>query len=181
MGALSLTSERSVSAPRSLLATMSRRSAADPVEYALLEQQFDGWHHVVIEFEMYAKTPDWTMGDVNSGVVTFTYWSPSISTGGGAGLAMSMGQAYSTLGTPFTSGINGAPLATDAWIHVHIDFDPAGNVTASFGSVSLAGTFPALPSNPTTPTMTLTVGISGYNHPAPTYAIDYDNVTVDFL
>jgi hypothetical protein len=173
-GAVTLSTDTSVSPARSFLSTMARRASTDPFANAALEIKFGGWHHMVVEFDFLPKTPDWIDTDVNSGLFALSFFGDNYSDG----LALSMGHAYTTLGTPGTD-ISDAPLPTEAWLHAHVDFDPAGKVDATFGTIHFIGTFAALP-NDTNQTTALSVGINGYNQPAPQYRVYYDNVTVDF-
>jgi hypothetical protein len=176
-GTVSLSTDLSTSPSHSMLAVMPRRAANAPAAYALLRQDFAVWHRIVVEFDFFARAPAWQTNDVNSGVFVLFYYSSATP---GEGLSLSMGQGYTTLSAPNNMQLSGATLPTEAWQHARIDMDPIGKVDATFGTVHFTGAFPPIPTG-TSPKMSLQLGISGYNQPAPEFRIYYDNVTVDFL
>lgn len=173
-GAISLSTLRAMSPPRSFLSTMERRSGADPYAQATIHKSFAGWRRVIVELDIFVEAPAFAPGDINSGILSMFLASSS----GTAGFALSIGDGYTTLGIP-EKFVGGPSLLYDAWRHARFDIDPAGTVSGSIGQVTWNGTFPAATAGGD-PATIVEIGVNGYNQPAPPYRVFYDNLTVDF-
>ena len=174
-GALSLSTSTFTSSPASLRATMARRSSSSPGEYATVDEKVTGWPHVVVDFDVYLEPPSFQNGDINSGIMSLSYFSGSVN----ASATISVGASYITVGT-LGAPINGTPMPTSTWLHVHFDVDPQGTFDAKIGAQTFHQTFAALTPG-TSPVLFLELGVLGFNQPAPAYAVQYDNVTMDVL
>ncbi len=173
LGSIATSNAQSVSAPSSALAVMPRRASSAPYANALLRKQYPGFAHVVVDLDAYIVAPAWQAGDVNSGMFTISYHSSTVN----EGVAVSVGDGYTTVGNPGADS-NGAALPTDRWIHLHFDVDPTKSMVATIDGKPFNSTWPALAPG-SAPQTVVTIGVNGYNQPAPEYRIYYDNLTID--
>lgn len=172
--AAAISTKQASSAPNSAFITMARREANAPTAYGVLNKVFTGWARTVVDFDAYIEAPAFLSGDVNSGIVTISFYSdPNID----VGVAVSAGDGYVTVGTPGTPG-SGKQMPNGRWFHLHFDVDPKSSLSAKIDDEIFKDTWTSSAgSNPRT---VVSIGISGYNRPAPAYNVYYDNVTIDF-
>jgi hypothetical protein len=173
LGSIVASTAQRVSSPNAALITMPRRSDVSPLAYATLYKKWPGFVHVVVDFDAFIVAPAWQNGDINSGVFTMAFTSSTAN----EDLNVSVGRTYTTVGNPGADA-NGAELPTDRWIHFHFDVDPAKSMIATIDGKPFNSTWPALVPGTGRSTV-VTIGVSGYNRPAPEYKVYYDDLTVD--
>jgi hypothetical protein len=172
-GDLALSTAQAKSRPLSLLSTILRRSSDG--EQSMLNKTFPGpFRRTIVEFDMYFEQADWAADDVNAALFSFYFSSKT----GGKDVYLIAAKDYSNFGR-VGNAANGAALTTNTWIHAKFDLDPGSQFVAD-----VAGQHYQVTPTPFTagdqPEMTLSLGVNGFNTPAPTLTAYYDNVTVDF-
>ncbi|MFO0667124.1 MAG: hypothetical protein U0174_24440 [Polyangiaceae bacterium] len=170
------TTANAQSSPRAVEMHMARRSADNPDAYAIISKRFDGWRPMRVEYDMFLKQPSWQPDDVNAGFfhVDFVGTSPTTRD-----ITISVGSNYKSVGGSVQVPGH-SPLPTDTWVHFRFDIDPLkGRVAALVGNDEVTGTWSAF-AVPSSASTVVSIGVLGYNEPAPAFDVIYDNVTVDF-
>lgn len=174
-GQATVSSARALSLPNALELRMDRRSSTAPDAYAVVEKTFGGkLRRMLLEYDMYFEPTTWQAGDINSGFLVISF------AGTNQDVTFSIGEDYFGMQSPGgTSSGNGA-FPFGEWVHVRVDVDPVGGrLSASIGKGQLTKTWQGRSPDSGTG-MFLSLGISGYNKPAPAFHVFYDNVVVDF-
>jgi hypothetical protein len=170
LGQLEISQTHARSLPRALFASIARRAADEPKIPVLLNKRFEGsWRRIVVELDMYLERPDWKDGDINAALFSIELYSDTKNDG----FYIASGLDYTNFNDAF-----GTPMPKDQWVHLKVDFDPAGTATAQLGAVGYVLHFAPYGPGPAQ-TMNVRIGINGYNVPAPRFAAYYDNVTID--
>lgn len=169
-GSLSLSTTRSTSPPTAFVAMMPRRPTK--LARAALQKTFPGpFRRMVVEFDTYLDPPDWASdgSDINGSLIDITFSSNTNS----KALYIIVGKDYSRVGSETRS-----PLPTGTWLHVTMDVDPTNEVNVVVGTEHYRSAF-AAPSAGALETL-ISLGVIGFNAPAPLFQVYYDNVSVDF-
>ncbi|MDB5217922.1 MAG: hypothetical protein JWO86_5849 [Myxococcaceae bacterium] len=161
---------RSKSASHSLFSMTPQRAASTPNVLALLDKRFfAAWRRIVVELDIYEEQPAWSSGDVNAALVSVELQSSTLN----KAWYLTTGPTYTNL-----NDVSRPTMPMDQWVHVKIDLDPAGSISATVGTAAYAATFAAVTGGANA-SMLVRVGIDGFNSPVPKFAVYYDNVTVD--
>lgn len=177
-GALSLATAPVLSPPSALHATLPRRPNEDVDRSANITREWPrAWARIVAEMDVYLEPPAWQQDDVNVALATL-----ELTSAGAKRVAfLIIGERYTEVGTA-SMGYAAGPetFPTNRWVHVAMDLDPKGLITASFdGKVSTHEFAPVQAGD--APVIRFHVGLTGYNTPAPAISAYYDNVTFDVI
>ncbi|CAN5487372.1 hypothetical protein BH09MYX1_BH09MYX1_25260 [soil metagenome] len=176
-GSLTLDSSRAISAPAALFAQLPRRGDVNQLPREQLRWAVsDAWRRVRITMQMYLENPGWMQGDINAALLEWACYSK----GGDTGVVMTLGDGYVSTGETSATPINGNGFPLDTWTSVVLDFDPAGSMRLDYGSLFINQTFVAKVKAGQTSCF-LSVGIDGFNDPAPPFRVHYDDVTLAYV
>lgn len=170
---------RTVSAPRSLHATMPRREDVNATYYAYAAKTFVGpWRRTLIQFDVFVETMQWLGGDINAGIFNVGLVSSSST----KYFSLALGQTATTLGvTDYPSGITGPAFPTNQWVRVNIALDPDKSILVNYDGVSVERTFSQPFVSGTIPRTRLELGVISFNDPVPAFDVSFDNVRVQFV
>lgn len=177
-GTIGLDTSHARSGPRALRATMPRREDLNQSKLALAYWVASRpWARVVVELDVFVEPLAWVPGDINAGILIIELNS-SVSS---EHVFLTLGEAYSQVGSSNFVSSTGPAMPQDNWVHVRIDFDPKGTLNAKLGvNVLPTANFPALTQG-NNPNIRLGLGISSFNDPVPEFTVYYDNVTLDLI
>jgi hypothetical protein len=167
------------SAPHSFRTTQPAKSTGQVV--VRLRKMFAGpWNRSVFEGDFYMEPPSWNAGDSNVAIAQLLYFSDAATAG--TILFRSEGTAQGTVEHVSNSParyVDVAPFAYGRWVHVRIEYDPAGSMRYVIDGVSTSSTFPP-PTQGSNSSISLDIGTFNYNNPVPAFDVRWDNVTIDF-
>jgi hypothetical protein len=169
-GALvTLSTDRPFSPPASLLTTLPRHTQ---LEHGVLYTSWNRpWTRTIVELDLYIDPINWLDGDKNSGIVGIEFHSSAAA----AAIYLSVAGTYVQFGDTHAT-----VLQTGVPLHAKFDVDPiakTGTVWVDDQMISSSFTVPALADGPS---ISLGIGVIGFNAPTPEISVYYDNVTVDF-
>jgi hypothetical protein len=134
------------------------------------KQFMRSWQRIVVEHELYLESPTFRDGDSTTGHICIGFNSNDLN----GGICAGRGPGLTAV------GVDGPPFPVDTWIHCRYDVDPATKqATIDLGPVHLVTPFDLTPPNGDQ-RVTVSLGVLGYNVPAPAFAAHFDNVTIDF-
>lgn len=163
----------SPSLSRALHSTMPRRSNAKA--RISLTKSFPGnFRRFVLDCDVHLVTPDWMSGDINAALLEIDFESDSKN----EAFYLTSGRDYTDIGLIGLAALTGEPLPTSAPFHVQITLDPAGQWDAKVGEQVFHKTFAPIVAG-ANPEISFELGVIGFNAPAPTFDVYYDNVTID--
>lgn len=167
-----------VSAPHAARMMRARPTAPGAVT-TLTRQVATQWRRAIFRGDLYLVAPVWQPGDVNFGLVHLSYNSVSLNAG-----TIYFLDATHGVGT-IEHLPDGAdrylpidPMPGDRWVHVVVDFDPAGHVHYDVGGKTYDRDFAGVTPGDN-PEIVLEIGAIQYNSPAAAVDVRFDNVVVD--
>jgi len=168
-----------LSAPHAMRTTRPRPAMTNLA--TLLEKQIAmPWRRAIAQTDIYIAQPVWQPGDVNVALMQLTFDSSSSHTGSVFFLDSAKAQGtiehlpdgperYLPLG----------PLASGRWVHIVVDFDPAGHVHYELDGNAFDRDFAAVVAGDNS-IITLEIGVLQYNAPEPAMDVRFDNLFLDF-
>ena len=174
-GSVVVATDRALSPPDSLTSTLPRR-AAEKTAAQLRKKVASTFRHTVVELDFYVEPADWQSGDINAGVLEISFFTSMVN----AGVAVSIGQSYVTVGAPGGAIPGNTPIPFGQWVHAKFDLDPAGTFTGTIGALPpFTQQFAPISGGMSAETQ-VRLGVDGYNAPAPQFVVHYDDVTLDY-
>lgn len=177
-GSLAVSSVRSLSGQSSLHCKLPRRGDDNINLVALVSQAIPhAFARAVFELDVFIEPTAWAEGDINLAIASVAIRSSTQS----ETVFLTVAQDYTEIGSSSFVAAPGPPVPEGQWVHVRIEYDPAGSLGAKVGSHSFeTKTFPAFVSGEA-PNVKIEVGLNTFNDPIAAVSVFYDNVTLDFL
>ena len=138
-----------------------------------------GWRRVILQADIYLSAPAWQPGDVNIGLMEVSFDSDTVHSG--TLYFIDPVHAEGTIEHLPDTAERYLPVDAPSparWVHMLVDFDPAGHVHYEVDGVSFDRTFAAVTPGPN-PAIYVGVGALQYNMPAPAVDVRFDNVFAD--